>query len=80
MNARVQKWGNSLALRIPRPFAAEVGLAENTEVELSLDEGRLVIRPIHRVKYDLAELLARVTPRNRHSEVDWRDPVGKEAW
>ena len=80
MNARVQKWGNSLALRIPRPFAAEVGLAENTEVELSLDEGRLVIRPVRRVKYDLAELLAGVTPKNRHAEADWGAPVGKEAW
>ena len=80
MNARVQKWGNSLALRIPRPFAAEVGLSENSEVELSLDEGRLVVRPLRRVKYDLAELLAKVTPKNRHPETDWGKPVGKEAW
>lgn len=80
MNARVQKWGNSLALRIPRPFAAEVGLTENTEVELSLDEGRLIIRPVTRVKYDLAELLTKLKPRNRHHEVDWGTPVGKEVW
>ena len=80
MNARVQKWGNSLALRIPHAFAAEVGLAENTEVELSLDAGRLVVRPVARVKYDLAELLAQVTPKNRHGEVDWGAPVGKEVW
>ena len=80
MNTRVQKWGNSLALRIPRPFATEVGLEENTEVELSLDEGRLVIRPVGRVKYNLAELLAKVTPKNRHAEVDWGAPVGGEVW
>lgn len=80
MNARVQKWGNSLALRIPSAFAAEVGLAENSDVVLSLDEGRLVISPMRRVKYDLAELLAQVTPENRQEEVDWGTPVGKEAW
>lgn len=80
MNARVQKWGNSLALRIPRPFAAEVGLSENTEVELSLEEGRLVVRPRRRVKYDLAELLAQVTPDNRPAEADWGAPVGREEW
>jgi antitoxin MazE len=80
MNARVQKWGNSLALRIPRPFATEVGLEENSEVELSLHQGRLVVRPVRRVKYDLSTLLAKVTPQNRHPEVDWGAPVGKEAW
>ena len=80
MNARVQKWGNSLALRIPRPFALEVGLQENSEVELSLEDGTLVVRPVRRVRFDLSELLAKVTPRNRHAEIEVGKPVGKEAW
>ncbi len=80
MKARVQKWGNSLALRIPRPFALEVGLSENSEVELSLVDGRLIIRPIGRVKFVLSDLMAMVTPKNRHSEVAIDGPVGKEAW
>jgi antitoxin MazE len=80
VNARVQKWGNSLAIRIPRPFAAEVGLAESSEVELSLEEGRLVIKPQQRARYELAELLAMVAPESRHDEVDWGRPVGKEEW
>lgn len=80
MKARVQKWGNSLALRIPRPFALEVGLAENSEVELTLVDGKLVVQPVGRVRFDLAELLAKVTPKNRHAEVEVGGPVGKEAW
>jgi antitoxin MazE len=80
VNSRVQKWGNSLALRIPHAFAVEVGLAENSEVELSMEDGRLVVQPVVRMKYDLAELLSKVTPQNRHAEVDWGAPVGKEAW
>jgi antitoxin MazE len=80
LNARVQKWGNSLALRIPRPFALEVGLSENSEVEISLVDGRLVVQPLGRVHFDLAELLEKVTPSNRHAEVDVGGPVGEEAW
>jgi len=80
MNARVQKWGNSLALRIPRPFALEVGLEENSEVEISLADGRLVVRPVGRMHFDLSDLLGRVTPKNRHAEVEVDGPVGKEAW
>ena len=80
MNARVQKWGNSLALRIPRPFAIEVGLEENSEVELSLEDGRLVVRPVARMHFDLSELLAKVTAKNLHDDVEAAGPVGKEAW
>lgn len=80
LNARVQKWGNSLALRIPRPFALEVGLAENSEVEISLVDGRIVVQPLGRVRFDLAELLEKVTPSNRHAEVEVGGPVGEEAW
>jgi len=80
METSVRKWGNSLALRIPRPLAEEVGLYEDSPVQLSLEEGRLVIVPIMEPRYALDTLLARVTPENLHSEVDTGEAIGGEAW
>ncbi|HEX9108682.1 MAG TPA: AbrB/MazE/SpoVT family DNA-binding domain-containing protein [Longimicrobiales bacterium] len=80
MRARVQKWGNSLAVRIPRAFAEEARLAEGTEVDMSVTGAGLVVRPVARHRYSLDELLAGVTDDNIHAEVDWGRPVGKEIW
>lgn len=80
MRTRIQKWGNSLALRIPKPFAAEMGLEKDGEVELSVEKGRLVIEPPSAPSYTLEELLAEVRPSNLHGEIDWGPPVGKEIW
>jgi antitoxin MazE len=80
MRTTVQKWGNSLAVRIPKTFASEAKLAEDSPVELSLEEGRLVVTPVPRKRRTLAELLAQVTDDNIHPEVDWGPPVGKEVW
>ena len=80
MKTRVQKWGNSLALRIPKSFAVEARLAENTPVELSLVEGRLVIRPLGPEAPTLEELLRGVTDQNLHGEWDTGPAVGREAW
>jgi antitoxin MazE len=78
MHSRVQKWGNSLALRIPRPFADEVGLSENSPVELSLRGRSLVVRPAGKVS--LRALLAKITDENRHHEFDTGAAVGHETW
>ena len=80
MRTRVQKWGNSLALRIPKSFAAEVGLQKEASVEISLADGKLVIRPVIEPKLTLKQLLARVTKENLYHEVDTGPAVGKEAW
>lgn len=80
MRTRVQKWGNSLALRIPKAFAEEVGLEQDGEVDLSVDKGRLVVVPPVRPSYTLEELLEGVRPSNLHEETDWGPPVGKEVW
>lgn len=80
MRVRVQKWGNSLALRIPKPFAADAGVEEGTVVDVSVVEGRLVAAPIRVRKARLRDLLARVTEANLHGEVDTGAPVGREAW
>ncbi len=80
MRTRVQKWGNSLALRIPKSFANEVGLQRETSVEISLAEGKLVITPLAKPKPTLRQLLAKVTKENLHHEVDTGSAVGNETW
>ena len=80
MRTQVQKWGNSLALRIPRAFALELGLGADAEVELTLEEGRLVLQPHASREHRLAAFLDRVTPENLHAEIDFGGPVGGESW
>ena len=80
METVIKKWGNSLALRIPKPLADEVGLAEDSAVDLLLEEGKLVIVPAVAPRYTLESLLADVTVENLHDEVDTGVAVGGEAW
>ena len=80
MKTRIQKWGNSLALRIPKSFANEVGLEQDSSVEVSLKDGKLIITHAAKSKLTLRQLLAQVTKDNRHSEVDTGTPVGSEVW
>ena len=80
MLAKVQKWGNSLALRIPTVFAKDARLTTGSEVDLSILDGKLIIAPASEPSYSLTTLLKRVTNRNRHSEIDTGDAVGQEAW
>lgn len=80
MRTRVQKWGNSLALRIPKAYAAEMGLSQDVPVELSLADGKLVVEPIVGPTFTLHGLLAAVTEENLHQEVDTGPAVGAEAW
>ena len=80
MRTRVQKWGNSLALRIPKPFAAEIGIGPNSPVEVSLVNGQLVILPMVESTLTLEHLLAQVTEDNLHGEVETGSAVGSEVW
>jgi len=80
MKTRVQKWGNSLALRIPKFFAVEAGLHANAAVELSLVEGTLVVQPITPQPLTLDQLLRGVTDENLPGEWDTGPAVGKEVW
>jgi antitoxin MazE len=79
MQTRVQKWGNSLGVRIPRGLADEVGLGAGTEVSLTAKDGELVLRPSLPSRLRLADLLAGITPDNIHASVDTGDAVGSEA-
>jgi antitoxin MazE len=80
MKTRVQKWGNSLALRIPKAFAEEAGLREDGAVELSVVAGGLVVRPVVPPAPSLEELLRGVTPENIPGEWETGPAVGREAW
>lgn len=80
MRTSIQKWGNSYAVRIPKSFIKEVGLEHRTDIELTLEDGRLVIRPAPEAAPTLKELLADVTPENLHNSVDTGKPAGNEVW
>lgn len=80
MKARVQKWGNSLALRIPKSFANEAGLGEDSAVDLKILDGKIVIKPMVDEALCLDELLRGVTEENIHREWDTGPAVGKEVW
>lgn len=80
MRLRVQKWGNSLALRIPAALARQTGVRSGSEVELELEGKRLIITPTPAGPYSLAELLEGVTDENLHEAVDTGGPKGREVW
>ncbi len=80
MNTHVQRWGNSLAIRIPKAFAEETGLQPDDEVEITVREGQIILTPMKVKAYALEELLAGITPENRPGEWDMGPAVGREVW
>ena len=80
MLVKVQKWGNGLAVRIPKALAEEAGLEVGIEVELLAVDGQLRVAPTQEPRYTLEELVSQITPENRHGEIDWGPPVGTEVW
>ena len=79
MRTQIAKWGNSLAVRIPKAVARETGVRPGTTVQMTTANGGLLIAPAA-PRYSLKGLVAGITPRNRHSETEWGGPVGREAW
>lgn len=77
--SKVQKWGNSLAFRIPQAFSKELQLEANSKVEIKLDKEQLVIKPA-RKRYKLEDFLANITEENLHKEVSTGKAVGQEIW
>ena len=80
MEIRVKKWGNSLTLRIPKLLADEVGLEDDSQVEISIVDKKLVIVPVVESEFSLEYLLSQVTKDNLHNEVDTGIAVGGEVW
>ena len=80
MLAKVQKWGNSLALRIPKAFAVDAQLENDSLVEMSIVKGKIVITPVPAPSWTLEELLAGINRNNLHHEIDTGNAVGNEVW
>jgi antitoxin MazE len=80
MKTRVQKWGNSLGVRIPKSFADEIGIGPNASVQMMIEEGTIVIVPEREASWTLEGLLAHVTEDNKPSEWDTGAPEGREQW
>ena len=79
MTTQLAKWGNSLALRIPKNIAAEANVEDGDAVDVSVENGAIVVRATVK-RYTIEELVADMSPDNRHGETDWGPPVGKEVW
>lgn len=80
MQTRVQKWGNSLAVRIPKSVAALSHIGQDSILEMSVEDGRIVLLPAVPATFSLEELLEGITPENLHQEADTGASVGQEAW
>ena len=80
MKARLRKWGNSSAVRIPSAVLRASQLCLDDAVDVREEAGRIVIEPLRKKTYDLDELVGRITPKNRHTATDTGPAVGNEVW
>ena len=82
MLTKVQKWGNSQGLRLPKALLDEAQIKVGDEVKISVDKGRIIVEPATKVrgKYDLETLVSRMPKGYQAEELDWGPPVGREAW
>lgn len=80
MKTTAQKWGNSLAIRVPKSVAVQVGLKAQDDLEIEVQDGNVVLKPQLRRVYRLDDLVKRITSKNLHSEIDTGAPVGREIW
>ena len=78
MLVKVQAWGNSLGLRIPKAYATQLGVQAGTEMEINIDAGALRAEPAPEEQLDA--LLSQITDANQPGEADWGEPRGVEAW
>ncbi|MFB6230368.1 MAG: AbrB/MazE/SpoVT family DNA-binding domain-containing protein [Salinibacter sp.] len=79
MRQKVEKWGNSLGVRIPRPLADRVQIREGSVVEVEVEDGVITIQAVSPEEYALDELVAGITDENRHGEADIDEPMGREV-
>jgi len=82
MLTKMQKWGNSQGLRIPKIILEETKIGVGDEVEVLVKSGKIIVEPILKPpkKYDIRELVSQITEDFQHSEYDWGKPQGKEEW
>jgi antitoxin MazE len=80
MRIKIQKWGNSLALRIPKAFAFQSRIRQDEYVNLTLDNDKIIVEPIEEKKYSLEELVSGIKKSNLHREIDFGKKFGAEQW
>jgi antitoxin MazE len=80
MVTKIQKWGNSLGLRIPKSFAEHAGVEEGSAVDISIEGDRLIIHPVRPSKYELKELVSEIREDNLHDEIPTGRRRGREVW
>ena len=81
METKAQKWGNSLAVRVPKGIAQKAGVSVDDTLDVDVDDaGAIVLTPRRRQKYRLSDLLKGMTKENMHDDIDFGRPVGREAW
>ncbi|HMS85482.1 MAG TPA: AbrB/MazE/SpoVT family DNA-binding domain-containing protein [Nitrospira sp.] len=80
MKTRAQKWGNSLAVRVPKSVAMQIGLKAQDGLDIEVRDGNVVLKPQLRRVYLLDHLVKQITKKNIHGEVDSGGPVGRESW
>ncbi len=78
MIAKISQWGNSLGVRIPKDLAKEAGIAVDSTVEINKADDGIIIKSVGKKEYTLRELVKGITSQNRHHEVDFGRPAGKE--
>ena len=78
MNSKIGKWGNSPALRIPKPLLGLAGFSSTQQVNIIVSNGTLVIEPINKIEFELSDLVAQISNENSHSELDFGSTAGKE--
>ena len=77
METVVQKWGNSLGIRIPAIYARELHLKDGSAIDIVQDDGKIVIS---QKKLSLPDMLSKVTNENIHCEINTGSSIGNEAW
>lgn len=80
MDLVIKKWGNSLAVRIPKKIAELSDIHQNSKVQVEVEDKKLILKPVKGRKLKLEDLLLKITPKNLHSEVDTGSPRGREVW
>lgn len=76
----LQKWGNSLGLRLPKEMAEQFSLTEGSTLILTIEKRGISLRPANKKREGLKKLVAKITPQNKHGVIDWGESRGKEIW
>lgn len=80
METTIQKWGNSLAVRLPQHIAQKLALKAGSVIAMREEKKTIIIRAARKTHKPLKDLVAMIRPENIHKETDWGNPVGKEIW